>query len=472
MTESKPFIPLSRFKTAESFAKHWNALTQSLFGERLGCDERILAAPDSPLASPVKIGEFRVGNRFCIHPMEGWDASRDGRPTEWTTRRWRNFGLSGAKLIWGGEAVAVVENGRANPHQLYYRPENEKGLASLLQTTLNAHREKFGSTDDLMIGLQLTHSGRFCRPHEHDRLIPRIAHRHPALDTRFGVESEEAILTDMELDDLIHAYVTAATAAAKLGYHFVDIKHCHGYLLHELLGAKTRSGNYGGSFENRTRFLREVVRGIRRDAPGLAVGIRLSMFDDAGDLNDFHFSPVGDDPAKWDLSETFQFLELARELGAISINLTAGSPYYSAAIQRPAAFPPVDSREMHGDPLNHVARQLHAARLCKRAVPSMPMIGTAYSYFQEYLPNVAQAQVRLGNTDLIGLGRVVLSYPDLPTDILAGRESDRRKVCRTFSDCTNGPRMGFISGCYPLDPVYKNLPEWEQIRAKKKGNPA
>ena len=67
--------------------------------------------------------------------------------------------------------------------------------------------------------------------------------------------------------------------AQKAGFDFVDVKHCHGYLGHEFLSAVNREGRYGGSFENRTRYLRNIVAGIRQAAPGLEIGIRLSAFD-------------------------------------------------------------------------------------------------------------------------------------------------------------------------------------------------
>ena len=406
---------------------------------------------------------------------------RDGTPSEWTLRRWRNLGLSGAKWIWGGEAVAVLPEGRANPNQLYYRSENERGLAELYAATTQAHKDKYGSTEDLLFGLQLTHSGRFCRPNEHSILEPRIVHSHPILDSRFNVDASNAMISDGELDDLIERFVRASVAVQKIGFDFVDIKHCHSYLLNELLGAKTRAGNYGGSFENRTRFLREVVRGIQRDAPGLVVGVRISVFDQAPSItseggcaidqgvnfSDFHFGLI-DKNGVWDLEEPMRFLRLCRELGVTMINVTGGSPYYCAHLQRPAAYPPIDSTESKQDPLIGVTRQIQAVQRCKREVPQMPLVGSAYSYLQEYLPHVAQAQVREGHVDFVGLGRVVLSYPTLPDDVLTKGELTRGRICRTFSDCTNGPRMGFISGCFPLDPVYKDLPEWQQIRERKK----
>src|SRR5438552_2173890 len=149
---------IAQLKTVTAFRARLAEL-----GLGLPVDDTILtAAQGSPLAQPLSIGPLKVGNRWCIHPMEGWDANRDGSPTESTLRRWRNFGKSGAKLIWGGEAAAVQPDGRANPNQTLATASNKSGLAALLDACLSAHREAFGTTDDLAVGLQLTHSGRFC----------------------------------------------------------------------------------------------------------------------------------------------------------------------------------------------------------------------------------------------------------------------------------------------------------------------
>src|SRR6185436_15944452 len=113
-------------------------------------DEILTAAQASPLAEPLRIGTRTVGNRWCIHPMEGWDANTDGSPSEHTLRRWRNFGISGAKLIWGGEAAAVQPDGRANPNQTLATASNKAGLSALLNECLSAHKESFDTTDDLV----------------------------------------------------------------------------------------------------------------------------------------------------------------------------------------------------------------------------------------------------------------------------------------------------------------------------------
>src|SRR5688572_21652915 len=173
----------------------------SELGLELPVDDAVLTAEQgSPLAAPMEIGPLRVGNRWCIQPMEGWDANRDGSPSELTLRRWRNFGRSGAKLIWGGEAAAVRPDGRANPNQTLATAENRAGLAALLNTLQTAHREQFGPTDDLVVGLQLTHSGRFCRPNS-KHLEPRIAYHHPLLDAKFGISpsDQRVVLTDAEI---------------------------------------------------------------------------------------------------------------------------------------------------------------------------------------------------------------------------------------------------------------------------------
>ena len=181
----------------------------------------------------------------------------------------------------------------------------------------------------------------------------------------------------------------------------------------------------------------------------------------------YGFGSAPDNPLSYDLTETFQLLRLLQTAGVATVNISCGSPYYNPHIQRPAIFPPSDGYQPPEDPLVGVARQIHVAKLCKEAVPSLPLVGTGYSYLQDYLPHAAQAVVRQGWIDSVGLGRMVLSYPEMPADCLASGELARKKVCRTFSDCTTAPRNGIVSGCYPLDPFYKQLPEAAEVRGVK-----
>lgn len=454
-------------------------------GVELPSDDRILTAEQgSPLAQPLKLGALTAGNRWCIHPMEGWDANTDGSPSPHTLRRWKRFGESGAKLIWGGEAAAVRPDGRANPHQTLATPENRDGLAALLTTLKSAHREKFETTDDLIVGLQLTHSGRFSRPYS-KKLEPRIAYHHPLLDPKFGIDpADESILwTDAQLDELVDQYVASAKLAQQVGYQFVDVKACHGYLLHEFLSARSRRGDYGGELAGRTKLLKRIIGAIQDVVPGLAIGVRLSVFDmppfeqrdGVGEpMNFANYLPYQcgfglnpDNPLKQELSEPIALMKELAAMGVIAVNVSCASPYYNPHLMRPAAFPPSDGYPPPEDPLVGVARQLSVVRQLKAAVPNLPLVGSGYSYLQDYIVHVAQAAVRDNWVDSVGLGRMVLSYPELPADSLATGELARKRICRTFSDCTTAPRNGIISGCFPLDDYYKSLDDFDALREIK-----
>lgn len=477
---------LGSFKDAGHFQNFLATL-----GLAIPCDLALIRNSESPLAQPLERNGIKIGNRFAIHPMEGWDGTADGNPTDHTIRRWQRFGSSGAKLIWGGEAVAVCHSGRANPNQLVLASHTRKGLAGLRAALINEHRRAAGSADGLLVGLQLTHSGRYSRPNSQRCPEPRIVYHHPILDRRVGLSPEYPVLTDGEIGEIIEHFSSAARAAQEMGFDFVDIKHCHGYLGHEFLSAHTREGRYGGSFENRTRFLREVAQKIRSAAPGLRIGVRLSAFDTVP----FRPEPAGSSPGirgigvpepfedlipyRWgfgvnqmdptipDLTETIRLLALLEGLEIFLVNLTAGSPYYSPHIQRPALYPPSDGYEAPEDPLRGVARQMEATHQLKQQFPNLVIVGSAYSYLQDFCPYVAQAAVREGWVDSVGLGRMVLSYPELLLDVVQGKPIQHKRVCRTFSDCTTAPRNGLPSGCYPLDGYYKKSEPAELLRVAK-----
>jgi 2,4-dienoyl-CoA reductase-like NADH-dependent reductase (Old Yellow Enzyme family) len=299
------------------------------------------------------------------------------------------------------------------------------------------------------------------------------------LDARVGAD-DAAVFSDDELDDLVGHFVEAATEAEAAGFSFVDVKHCHGYLGHELLSAVDRPGRYGGDLAGRTNFLRSIVKGIRAQVPDLAIGVRLSAFDIVpftagadgvgvpeanGEQHPFGGSASALEP---DLDETHQFCDLLAGLGIDLLCVSGGSPYYNPHIQRPAFFPPSDGYQPPEDPLVGVGRLLAAARDLKQRHPALTVVGSGYSYLQEWLPNVAQAAVADGWVDSVGIGRMALSYPTLAADVLAGRSLRRKLICRSFSDCTTAPRNGLVSGCYPLDPFYQARPERVRLSAVKR----
>lgn len=472
---TRPVFPrVATLKTAAAFRAHLDASNIPL-----GFDDVLAPASESPLGAALDVDGVRVGNRFCVLPMEGWDGTLDGQPSEHTRRRWQRFGQSGAKLIWGGEAVAVRQDGRASPNQLLLTARNQPAIAALRDELVREHRSSFGSNadGDLYVGLQLTHSGRFAKPNASDRPEPLTAGPHPVLDRR--VPGDVPVLSDDDLDRLVDEFVVAAGRAAASGFHFVDVKLCHGYLGHELIGARQRPGRYGGSLENRLRFPRRIIEGIQAAVPGLRIGVRLSAFDlvpyrkGADGVGEPDGVAPADPPIGFGLAddgnldgaleESRALIRMLEQLGVRMVCVTGGSPYYCPHTQRPAFFPPADGYLPPEDPLHGVARQIEATALLKADFPGMTFVGSAYSYLQEWLPHVGQYNVREGLTDFVGLGRIVLSYPDLPADLLAGRALRRGDICRTFSDCTTGPRLGFVSGCYPLDRYYKAMPEASKV---------
>ena len=374
-------------------------------------------------------------------------------------------------------------DGRANPHQLLINEDTLSEIADLRRLLVKTHEECYGRSDDLLVGLQLTHSGRFSCPHDIKRKEPLILYHHPLLDKKFGIAADYPVMTDDEITLLEQDYIRAAGLALKAGFDFVDIKHCHGYLGHEFLSATERPGRFGGSFENRTSFLADIVNGIRQNAPGIGIGVRLSAFDFipfqkgekgigepvAYDKDYYHNAFGGDGTGTGiDLIEPILFLKKLFSLGVQLVCITAGSPYYVPHIQRPALFPASDAYQPPEDPLIGVARLISVTATLKKAVPDLTVVGSGYSYLQEWLPNVADAVIVNGDADFIGYGRMVLSYPEFAADVLSGKPLKKNKICRTFSDCTTAPRLGMVSGCFPLDAYYRGLPDYERLEYSKK----
>lgn len=443
-----------------------------------------------PLFRPVQVGPFRVGNRLCIQPMEGCDGTLEGKPDQLTFRRFERFGAGGAKLIWG-EATAVVPEGRANPRQLLINEANAADLERLLRTCRLAHRQAMGSDADLLVGLQLTHSGRY------SRLRPWPVRRDPLLDpltvvdpsTGLTMGPDYPLLSDDDLKRLEERYIAAAVLAWRIGFQFVDLKQCHSYLLNELLGARSRSGAYGGSFENRTRFVRNVLAGIRAAAPDLLLATRLNVFDGvpyrmtdlAKRLAAVNGEPLGwglaaEDPFRPDLSEPLHWIGEMRKLGVALVNVSVGNPYASPHLLRPFEYPPPDGYDPPEHPLLGVARHFAVTAEVQRTYPDLAVVGSGYSYLQEFWPYAGSDNVAEGRTTFVGIGRAALAQPDFAIRLLHDGRLDRRRVCRTFSYCTalmrakDHPLGQYPTGCPPFDKETYG-PIWERLRKSRDGTP-
>lgn len=419
------------------------------------------------LARPVNVGPFTVGNSIAIHPMEGCDGAADGRPDELTWRRYERFARGGAKLVWF-EATAVRQDGRANARQLWITRENSSEFARILAMIRRVHRERYGNADDLLIPIQLTHSGRYSV----GRRI--IAYHNPFIDQTTATPPDAPVISDSELERLEDDFVSAARLAADAGFPAIDIKMTHGYLLSELAGAKLRPGLYGGPLENRLRFTRNVIGKIRAALGNrLMIAVRLGCFDGVpygrdpkttlGVACDYPvpyphgFGVDSNQPLAEDLTEVKQAIGMLREWGVELVNISLGCPYYNPHIGRPFEKPDEGNYEQPEHPLLGVDRHFRIAGELQRAFPDLPMVGTGYSWLQKYSINAGAKNVADGSIRFFGIGRGALAYPDFAHDALDRGELDELRVCKTLTFCTylmrqkHHPSGQFPTGCPPFD---------------------
>ena len=431
---------------------------------------RFIANPEvvrRVLARPVRVGTFTTGNSIAIQPMEGCDGTLDGTPGELTWRRYERFARGGAKLIWF-EATAVRADGRANTRQLWITRRNAAEFARLVARIRELHREHWGSAGDLLIPVQLTHSGRYSVP---QRII---AYHNPHIERKTAIPPHYPVISDGELERLEDDYVAAAGLALEAGFQAVDIKAVHGYLVSELLGAKTREGLYGGPLENRLRFLRNVIGKVRAAfGSHLMIAVRINAFDGVPFDRDpatglgvpCHFeTPYGygwgvsaANPLREDLREVKQAIAWLREWGVELLNISLGSPYYNPHVGRPFEKPDEGNYEQPEHPLLGVDRHFRIAAEMQRTFPDLPVVGTGYSWLQKYSINAGAQNIADGNIRFLGVGRGALAYPDFARDALERGELDERRCCKTLTYCTylmrqkNHPLGQFPTGCPPFD---------------------
>jgi 2,4-dienoyl-CoA reductase-like NADH-dependent reductase (Old Yellow Enzyme family) len=437
----------------------------------LGCDsvrfEHDPASIRETLARPVQAGPVRIGNSICVHPMEGCDGELDGRPGDLTWRRYDRYARGGAKLIWF-EATAVREDGRANTRQLWIRDQNWEDYARLLDMLRRKHRETYGTDDDLLAPIQLTHSGRYSVPR------PVIAYRNPLVDRKFGLAPGYDVIGDSELERLEDDYVAAARLAVRAGFRAIDIKVTHGYLLSELSGAKQREGRYGGPLENRIRMPLNIAGKIR-DAlgPDVLLCMRLGCFEGVPYVTDpatrlgvpipypvpypHGFGVNAMNPLEPDVAEVKDAIRMFRDAGVRLFNLSLGVPYFNPHIGRPFETPDDGNYEQPEHPLRGVNRHFAVAGELQRAFPDLAMTSAGYSWLQIYQIHAGAKNIQDGNIRIFGTGRNTLAYPDFARDALETGALDERRVCKTLTYCTflmrqkDNPLGQFPTGCPPFD---------------------
>ena len=425
--------------------------------ERL--DVQIEAIDDvSILAKPVQAGGLLIPNSLAVHPMEGCDGDSQGRPGKLTLRRYERFAAGGAGLLWV-EATAVVPEGRANPRQLWLHEKNKDSFRAMVEKIRQAAAEGNGPKHRPAMVLQLTHSGRYSKPEGavypiipqrdpyRDPLIPQ---QKPNPDRSSRIPDDWPLVTDEYLDKLQDAYVEAARLAFEVGFDAVDIKSCHGYLINELFACHKRKGKYGGSFENRTRFVLEVIDKIRNELGEKgAVVTRLGVYDAIP--YPYGWGVDKKDYTKPDLTEPKKLIGLLQQHGVNLVNVTIANPYYNPHIGRPFNETIVGGYEEPEHPLTGVGRLVNITGEIQKEFPDIAILGTGYSWLRTLFANVGAANKTAGLATLIGAGRMAFAYPDFAKDIITKGRMYPEKVCVSCSACTQIMRDGGTTGCVIRD---------------------
>jgi 2,4-dienoyl-CoA reductase (NADPH2) len=411
-----------RFKTKEDLIRKAKTL-----GFDLPFSDEI-----SYLFNPFHLEGLTVPNRFAIQPMEGYDSENDGSPSELSERRYLRYASGGSSLIWF-EAVSVNWNGRSNPHQLWIHDKNRDSFGRLCDKVRKTAAKQ--GIDPFLV-LQLTHSGRYSKPEGIAK--PQVAAQNPLLD-----KIPPSVLTDDDLKRILDQFIVAAKLANKSGFNAIDLKACHGYLIIDLLSAKTRLNSiFGGEdFSVRSRFLIEAYDRIRDEVPGLIVTTRLS-------ISDVYKDGFGvDENGSPDYREPMQLVDQLQSRGMTMINITMGSPYYNPHVNRPYnnPVPGLDLPEEH--PLEGVMRMINGTSQFSARFPQMAVVASAYSYLRHYAPNTGAEVVKTGKASFIGFGRNSFAYPSMPRDLTVMGKSDPKKTCTTCSGCTRLIRNLRPGGC-------------------------
>ncbi len=407
----------------------------------------------SVLGRQVSVGRRVLPNCFLVQPMEGFDSTAEGAPGELSFRRYRRYAAGGSALIWF-EATAILHEARSNARQFWLNPQSADAFARLVEATRRTARDAFGH--ELLLILQLTHSGRYSKPGGLPR--PIIAHHSEPLDPKHNLPGDYPLVTDEYLDRLQDAYVEAARLAARAGFDGVDVKSCHRYLVSELLASHTRPGKYGGSLENRTRLLREVMGRIHGEVPGLFVTTRLNVYDAIA--YPYGFGVDRHDYRKPDLAEPLALIGQLRELAMPLVNVSLGNPYFNPHYGRPYDRPIAGAELPDEHPLAGVERFIQITRQVQQAFADLPVVGGGYGWLRHLMPHVAAGVLKARWATLIGQGRGAFAYPDSVKDILTTGRMDPKKTCVTCSGCTQIMRDGGMTGCVVRDsaiyaPQYK-----------------
>jgi len=342
---------------------------------------------------------------------------------------------------------------------LWLNENSKDSFAALVKMIRQTAADSMGPGHKPVIVLQLTHSGRYSKPE--GVVHPMIAQRDPYRDplvpqqkpnikAKSKIPKDWPIITDEYLEKLQDAYVKAARIAFEVGFDAVDIKSCHGYLINELFACYSRAGKYGGSFENRTRFLLAVIDKIHKElGEDRPIVTRLGVYDAIP--YPYGWAVDKDDYTKPDLTEPKKLIALLQQRGVKLINVTVANPYYNPHVGRPFNESIVGGYQEPEHPLVGVARLIKLAGEIQKEFPDIAVVGTGYSWLRTLFANVAAASKANGLVTLAGAGRMAFAYPDFAKDIITTGRMYPEKVCVSCSACTQIMRDGGMTGCVVRD---------------------
>ena len=414
------------------------------------------------LATPLTVRNIPFPNRMGIAPMEGADSLPDGSSSDYTTRRYVKEAVGGAAIIWF-EAISIVEEGRSSQTQLLLTKDNLAAYQKLTAAVKEAGMKANGYAPYLI--LQANHSGRYSNPD--NKPAPMIAYRHPELE-QYRIADDSCIVSDDYLKGLEEKFGEAAALAKQAGFDAVDIKSCHGYLLAELSSAYTRPGPYGGSYENRTRLLKNAILAAKPyEDDSFMVTARLGIYD--GYAYPYGFGVSEGSGLTPDLTEPIRLVaELHRDYGLDLIGLTMGNPYATTHVTRPfdaGKYPPDEH------PFEGLARMIHGIGAVKKAVPGIAVLGSAPTYLRQFADLYAAGAVEQGLCDGMLFGRMAFADPDFANEILYTGRIDPGRVCLTCGKCGDLIRAHKPTGCVIRDSK-TFMPFYREFLESKKDLPA
>jgi len=417
------------------------------------------------LRQPINIKNINIPNRLAIQPMEGFDATENGSPSELTVRRYKRYAEGGPGLIWF-EATAIEHGCRTNEHQLILSEDTCEKFKTLLEevkkkSSITLRELGFNTRCGLI--LQLNHSGRYTKRKR--KRYPIRAFHSENLDLPIGVSQNDGIIiADEELKRLEDIWVEKALLAYEAGFDGVDIKACHGYLICELLSARTRENSkYGGmEFDNRTRFLLNIIRKLNKKlGPNskFLITTRISAYTGIPYPEGFGIKEIQGEsfPATIDLIESIELSKKLYALGLRLLNISAGNPYYRPEITRPYDTPIKNGLLPSEHPLYSINRLINLASIIKKQLPSDIIItGSGYTYLRQFAALIAAGLIKTQQVDICGFGRMAFANPNFPKQIFQEGIIDKQLCCIACSKCTQFMREGKNTGCAIRDPVYKD----------------